>query len=202
MVFEDRDRIARDMHDLVVQRVFAAGMSLQTVLRSAELPQPQHDRIARAIEDLDETIREIRRTIFELHDQETARPANRTVLLREVAQASVLLGFTPSVSISADVETLPGRVADHLLAALREALSNTSRHAQATSAAVTVEVGEEEVILTVTDDGIGLPDVITRESGLANLAARARELAGSCDATTAASGGTVLTWRARTLPEG
>ena len=202
MVFEDRDRIARDMHDLVVQRVFAAGMSLQTVLRSADLPQPQHDRIARAIEDLDETIREIRRTIFELHDQETARPANRTQLLREVAHASVLLGFTPQITITGEVEALPGRVADHLLAALREALSNTSRHAQAAAAWVSVEVSEGEVVLTVTDDGIGLPEVITRESGLANLTARARELAGSCDAVTGPDGGTVLTWRVRTLPVG
>lgn len=194
-VFEDRDRIARDMHDLVVQRVFATGMSLQGSLREEGIPDSVRARIEQAVADLNETIQEIRHTIFELQHTEARHPGVRTRLLREVAQASVLLGFTPGFSAAGPVDALRGPATDHLVAALREALSNAARHAHPTVVTATLVVSETEVTLTVVDNGVGLPRQVTRQSGIANLAARADELGGLSSLTNGADGGAVFIWQ-------
>lgn len=198
-IYEDRDRIARDLHDLVIQRLFATGMSLQGALRLGDLNEGVEDRISRAVDELDETIREIRQTIFALHEP-TSGPATgvRGRVLRETSQSGALLGFEPSVRFVGPVDSLVSdRVSEHLVAALREALSNAVKHAQANRIDVMVEVDPATVMLMVTDDGVGVsPAGPSRRSGVANLSARAQELGGSCVIERRAdSGGTRLVWR-------
>lgn len=196
MVFRDRDRIARDMHDLVVQRVFATGMSLQGALRNEGVPDVVRARIERAITDLDETISEIRRTIFDLHYVADPPTAVGVRIQREILQAAVVLGFTPAVTVSGQVDALPAGVADNLLAALREALSNVARHSQASAVSVAISATEAGAALTVTDDGVGPPPHLTRQSGVANLASRAARLGGVSSLLPAPSGsGAQLHWQ-------
>ncbi len=198
-VYEDRDRIARDLHDLVIQRLFATGMQLQGALRAPGLDNAVRDRMSRAVDEMDETIREIRQTILALHEPSVGPSTGlRGRVLRETAQAAALLGFEPSVSFIRLIEAMVGdTTADHLIAALREALTNAARHAQAGKVKVVVEVIGSEVVLVVTDDGIGVaPDGGGRRSGLANLNARAIGLGGSCALERVSDvGGTRLSWR-------
>ena len=198
-VYEDRDRIARDLHDLVIQRLFATGMQLQGALRAPGLDNAVRDRMSRAVDEMDETIREIRQTILALHEPSVGSSTGlRGRVLRETAQAAALLGFEPSVSFIRLIEAMVGdTTADHLIAALREALTNAARHAQAGKVKVVVEVIGSEVVLVVTDDGIGVaPDGGGRRSGLANLNARAIGLGGSCALERVSDvGGTRLSWR-------
>ena len=198
-VYEDRDRIARDLHDLVIQRLFATGMQLQGALRAPGLDNAVRDRMSRAVDEMDETIREIRQTILALHEPSVGPSTGlRGRVLRETAQAAALLGFEPSVSFIRLIEAMVGdTTADHLIAALREALTNAARHAQGGKVKVVVEVIGSEVVLVVTDDGIGVaPDGGGRRSGLANLNARAIGLGGSCALERVSDvGGTRLSWR-------
>ena len=192
-VFMDRDRIGRDLHDLVIQRLFAVGLTLENAVRLAVRPEVVQ-RITGAVDDIDATIKDIRRTIFEL-----SAPAGsgdiRSALGAEVAAAGSSLGFTPRLQTSGPVETAVGPdLRPHLLAVLRETLSNVSRHARASRAEVALDVGTD-VVLTVTDDGIGLPDG-GRRSGLQNLAERAETCGGSFEVRRAGpDGGTVAIWR-------
>lgn len=197
-IFEDRDRIARDLHDLVIQRLFATGMQLQGALRADGLPASVEDRITRAVDDLDETIREIRQTIFALHepvDTESDRVRGR--VMRECAQSGALLGFSPAVRFVGAVDaSIPPLLVEHVIAVLREALTNAAKHAQADRVEVLVEVDGAWATLTVTDNGVGV-DEIGRRSGLANLAARAAEVGGECRIErVSGQGGTRLIWRA------
>jgi len=196
-VFEDRDRIGRDLHDLVIQRLFATGVQLQRAARVEGVPAEAQERIERAVDDLDATVKEIRQTIFALHDGgAAAAPGVRTRVLAEVAAASAALGFTPSVHFTGTVDALiPEPLADHLVAALREGLSNAARHAGAGSVSVAVVVDAAAVELTVADDGVGLPPD-GRRSGLVNLGARAAEVGGEFSAGPRPGGGTLLVWRA------
>lgn len=182
-VYEDRDRIARDLHDLVIQRLFATGMLLEGARRSAE-PELQ-ERISRVTDELDATIQEIRTTIFALQQDPGEAPAGvRTRVLRETGTAAALLGFQPSVSFTGPVDSRVGEgVTKNLIAALREALSNVSRHAGASRAEVTLDAsaqlpdGRDAVRMTVSDDGRGLRGK-GRSSGLRNLTRRAESLGG------------------------
>ncbi|WP_337489088.1 GAF domain-containing sensor histidine kinase [Streptomyces sp. AA0539] len=203
-VYEDRDRIGRDLHDLVIQRLFAVGMLLEGARRA--LPETAGtgadgdrdrngrsngngvaDRIGKAVTELDATIQEIRTTVFALQQQpDEAQAGLRTRVLRETGTAAQSLGFAPSVSFTGPVDTRVAEgVARNLVAALREALSNAARHARAGRVEVTVDAtaalpdGREAVRLTVADDGVGLPEEgAGRRSGLRNLADRAAELGG------------------------
>jgi signal transduction histidine kinase len=195
-VFEDRDRIARDLHDLVIQRLYATGMSLEGV--SARIGDADTDtgrRVSDAVDALDETIREIRSAIFSLH----ARPATddgglRARILAVADEATGTLGFAPGLRMAGRLDELvPADAADHLLGALREALSNAARHASASKVDVTVEAGPE-LILVVRDNGTGMPGTGPR-SGLANLAERAELLGGMLRTVPAPGGGTELDWR-------
>jgi signal transduction histidine kinase len=198
-VFEDRDRIARDLHDLVIQRLFATGMLLQGTMRVEDVPAGATERIDKAVDELDETIREIRQTIFALHEPVDG-PASglRGRVLRETKQSAAVLGFEPAVrfigAVDASISTETG---EHLIAALREALMNAAKHAHAARVDVLVQIESAAALLVVTDDGIGIPEQgMGRRSGVTNLMARAVECGGSCDLERVnAEGGTRLVWR-------
>ena len=192
-VFEDRDRIARDLHDLVIQRLYATGMSLESLaVRMGESDNAR--RVSSAVDALDETIREIRSAIFSLHSRPASEEAGlRTQILEVVDEAADPLGFAPALRMSGRLDTVPADAGEHLLGALREALSNAARHARASKVEVTVEAGPELVLL-VRDNGIGLPEN-GRRSGLANLTERATLLGGTMRAGPAEGGGTELEWR-------
>lgn len=198
-VFEDRDRIARDLHDLVIQRLFAAGMHLQGTQRIEGLPEQARERLDSVVDELDETIREIRQTIFALHEPVDG-PASgvRGRVLRETKQSASVLGFEPAVRFVGAVDTATSReLEEHLIAALREALMNAAKHAQAGHVDVLVTAQSDGVTLTVTDDGIGIPlNASGRSSGVANLLSRAVELGGTCTLERVNDeGGTRLVWR-------
>ena len=196
-IYEDRDRIARDLHDLVIQRLFATGMQLQGATRHADLPDDVRDRISGAVDDLDETIREIRQTIFALHEPVDATSDSlRARVLRECAQSGALLGFEPVVRFVGPVDALAGpRMSEHVVAVLREALANAAKHAQARRVDVVIEADAARLALIVTDDGVGLVDS-GRRSGLANMSSRAADLGGECTIERVSDdGGTRLRWR-------
>ena len=196
VVFEDRDRIARDLHDLVIQRLFATGMQLESAARLIERPEAA-TRVRRAVDDLDTTIREIRSTIDALQNEpSTGRPSLRSTLFDVIDAGTEQLGFAPAVRLAGLVDTaVPPDLADHLQAVLREALSNAGRHAEANRVEVVLEVGDS-VQLVVRDDGVGLPDGDVRSSGLSNLAERAALVGGTFTATRRPEGGTELVWTA------
>ena len=192
-VFEDRDRIARDLHDLVIQRLYATGMSLQSL--SARMGESDNGRrISSAVDALDETIKEIRSAIFSLHTRPGADLAGlRARILEAVEDATAALGFAPALRMSGRLDDVPADAAEHLVGALREALSNAARHANASKVEVTIEAGLQ-LTLVVRDNGTGMKRVEHR-SGLANLAERAELLGGSLRTGAANGGGTELEWR-------
>ena len=194
-VLGDRDRIARDLHDLVIQRLFATGMALEGAMRGMQ-PPDKVDRVRLAVDDLDATIKEIRTSIFAL--QQPAPHAGegvRQAVLQAVSAARSSMGFDADVVFHGPVDTLvPAAIGEQLLAVLREALSNVARHAAATSASVSITADPSAVELVVTDNGKGVP-VSGRRSGLANLARRASDLGGEFSAEPRDEGGTRVRWR-------
>ncbi|MBH5333947.1 GAF domain-containing sensor histidine kinase [Streptomyces pactum] len=195
-LLEDRDRIARDLHDLAIQRLFATGMTLQSAARLVQ-HEGAAERVSRAVADLDETIKIIRSTIFGLRAREgEAGPGLRARVARAVGETATTLGFPPRLSMEGLLDTdVPPEVADHVMAALTETLSNAARHAHATLVEVSVRATSDEVVLTVTDNGRGIPDG-GRRSGLRNLEERARSLGGGLEIGRPADGGSRLVWRA------
>jgi len=199
-VYEDRDRIARDLHDLVIQRLYATGMSLQGTMPMIGRSEVA-DRVTRAVDAMDETIREIRGAIFALQARDAAAPRDpRADIVRLVEEMTEMLGFAPSLRLGAGLRFLRDEeLADQALIVLREALSNVARHAGATGADVAVDVGDDGFLTaTVTDNGSGIP-AGPRRSGLRNLAERAVALGGELLLTPAEPGaarpGTRLVWR-------
>ncbi len=189
-LFEDRDRIGRDLHDLVIQRLFAVGLSLQSVARVSEVPRVT-ERIEGAVEDLDATIKDIRRSIFALGAAETADDI-QTEVTHLVDRAAATLKFRPSLEIEGPVRTTVNEeVAPHLLAVLGEALSNATRHSGATRIKVRVR-SADSLELVVADNGIGMPEDV-RESGLGNIRERATRLGGVCGVESSDEG-TTITW--------
>lgn len=200
-VLEDRDRIARDLHDLVIQRLFATGMQLEGAVRLiGDRPHDAEVRVRRAVDDLDGTIRELRSTIYGLQAPQDASSSLRALLLQAVDAGAEQLGFAPSLRMDGLLDTsVPQAVGEHLLAALRESLSNAARHAQCASVQVHVAVRDDVLVLEVTDDGVGLSEV-GRRSGLANLAARAAQLGGELELHSQPGKGTRVIWRVPTEP--
>ena len=196
VVFEDRYRIARDLHDLVIQRLFATGMQLEGAARLIDSPEAV-GRVRRSVDELDTTIREIRSTIYALTTDPSGHHSSLRSRVFDVVDSCVeQLGLTPAVRLSGLVDTsVPPDVAEHLLAVLREALSNAARHASADAVDVVLEVSDD-VLLLVRDDGRGMPEQAIRKSGLANLAQRATDVGGSFAVGPGPAGGTELTWRA------
>ncbi len=190
-VYEDRDRIARDLHDHVIQRVFAAGLTLQSVVPRIADPQVQH-RIRDVVRQLDDTVRDIRTSIFDLHttDQPDDGGLRRRVLDTVAGTAGDL---ESTVRTSGAVDTLvTGELATDVVAVVREAVSNAARHSGARHVTVTLDVGGE-VLLEVVDDGRGI-DARTARSGLRNLEDRATRRGGGLTVTRLAEGGTRLRW--------
>ncbi|MFG2147287.1 GAF domain-containing protein [Streptomyces sp. NPDC048696] len=194
-VLRDRDRIARDLHDLAIQRLFATGMTLQSAGRFIE-HEEAGERVARAVDDLDETIKIIRSTIFGLRTREGAGEAGlRARAVRVVGEAAPVLGFAPSVRMEGLLDTdVPKEIADHVVAVLSESLTNIARHAHATRTEVVLATDGREVRLSVTDNGAGIP-ADGRRSGLRNLADRAEQLGGRLELAEAEDGGTALMWQ-------
>ena len=191
-VLQDRERIARELHDKVIQRLFAAGMTLQTTLPIAARTEVA-SRITQAVEEIDETIRDIRRTIFALETR--TRRGVRVDIFAHVDAAREVLGFTPELRLEGPIDSaVPETTADHLLAALFEALSNVAQHAGASKVDVAVEAGDE-LRLEVADDGAGLPDRIEPGQGLRNMERRALELGGDASVRPGKGAGTVVEWR-------
>ncbi|RSM84727.1 sensor histidine kinase [Kibdelosporangium aridum] len=192
VVFEDRERIARDLHDLVIQRVFATGMALEAAAAViAADPEDAAARVRQAVEDLDTTIQEIRTTVFALQHQSTE--SLRSLVLATVDDAKAALGFSPSLRFRGPVDTsVPAEISEHLLPVIREALSNVARHAHATSASIEVALNDD-LMVRITDNGVGIP-AGGRRSGLANMSTRASHLSGTFTIESTKSG-TELRWR-------
>jgi signal transduction histidine kinase len=202
-VYLDRDRIARDLHDLVIQRLYATGMSLQGTMPMISRPEVA-ERVTRAVDDMDQTIREIRGTIFALQARDAGSPSDpRADIVGLVEEMTAVLGFAPSLRLGAGLRTLNSEeLTEQALAVLREALSNMARHAGASQADVTVDVDQDGFLtVIVTDDGTGIP-AGGRRSGLRNLADRAAKLGGELRLGPAGGAaprpGTRLEWRVPT----
>lgn len=192
-ILGDRERIARDLHDVVIQRLFAAGMQLQGAARVAARADVQ-TRIDGVVDDLDTTIRDIRGAIFELRAPHAG--GIRAQIRELVEESRATLGFRPQLVLDGPLDNVVSEpVGVCLVAVLREALSNVGRHAQASEVEVGVEVSGDQVVLTVTDNGVGI-GAATRTGGLHNLQARAEELGGTFCAAPAEPRGTRLVWSA------
>jgi signal transduction histidine kinase len=198
-LYEDRDRIARDLHDLVIQRLYATGMSLEGTMPMITRPEVA-SRITHAVDAMDLTIKDIRATIFGLQARDAGEPDLRGDILDLVEEMTPLFGFAPSLRLGAGLgDEIAPEVAEQALAALREALSNAARHAAATRVDVTVDVDADGMLtVQVIDNGIGIP-ADGRRSGLRNLASRAEKLGGELQLGAADPGepspGTRLEWR-------
>jgi signal transduction histidine kinase len=200
LVYQDRDRIARDLHDLVIQRLYATGMSLQGTMPMISRPEAA-DRVSRAVDDMDETIKEIRGAIFALQARDASGPPDpHAGIVRLVEEMTEVLGFAPSLRLGAGLRTLKSEeLTEQVLAVLREALSNVARHAGASRADVTVDVDRDGILsVIVTDNGTGLSPA-GRRSGLRNLADRAVKRGGELRLSQAEPAtprpGTRLEWR-------
>ena len=177
VLFEDRDRIGRDLHDLVIQRLFAIGLSLDNTGRIVEQP-PAAERISQAVDDIDATIKDIRRTIFQLSAPTDSQDL-RATLARLVDEAAPTLGYRAALTMTGPVASvIDGAVSDNIVAVLREALSNAARHAKATAVEVHIAAGDE-IRLEVRDNGCGLPEELVHRGGLHNLRERAEQLGGT-----------------------
>ncbi|WP_325270205.1 GAF domain-containing sensor histidine kinase [Nocardioides sp.] len=188
-IVSDRDRIARDLHDLVIQRLFATGLQLQGV-RGQVVSPVVADRIDSTVAALDTTIRDIRSTIFAL--QQRGTPSLRAQVTGLALEYERVLGFSPVVRTTGPLDTtVPDDIAEHMVAALREALSNAARHAAASQVSVELVCDATQVTLLVADDGVGIR-AGGRESGLRNLRTRAADLGGVLEVARDEPHGTVL----------
>jgi two-component system, NarL family, sensor histidine kinase DevS len=199
-VLEDRDRIARDLHDAIIQRLFAVGLSLQGLVRHPT-PPAVAERISRAISDIDQAIIQIRSSIFELADS-TSQRGLRSDVLEIVRDLSATLDFDVPVSFEGPVDTaLDPDLSEHILATVREGLTNIARHAAASSARVHLGVDDEWCVLEIIDNGQGIAAATPKSSdgglGLGNLRRRAQKHGGDLAITSPPGGGTILTWRVR-----
>jgi signal transduction histidine kinase len=191
---EDRDRIARDLHDSVIQRLFAIGLSLQGTARLVERPEAVM-RIGEAIDKLDETIRQLRKAIFDI-ELTISKEGLHPKVLDLVHELRSVLAVHPQLSFSGPVDVLvTGQLAEEVLAVLREALTNVGKHAAATQVVVRVAVGSE-LRVVVADDGVGMNGARGSPGGLGlkNMRQRAERLGGSMEIGTSREGGTRLTW--------
>jgi PAS domain S-box-containing protein len=191
-LFEDRERIARDLHDVVIQRIFAAGLSLES-LRAQVSPASAAAKIQQTVDQLDNAMRELRSTIFGLNSFEARIPIEKQIHDLVYAHHATL-GFQPDVVLPEHIESVPLVVIEQLLPTVNEALSNVAKHAHATSVDVVIDLTDDELILAVTDNGKGIDADALRGKGLTNLERRALRLGGSARIEAPATGGTRLSW--------
>lgn len=194
-LLEDRQRIARDLHDTVIQEVIGVGMQLDAASHITSDPAIR-DLSNVLIDQLDETIRRLRTVVFDARSRPVAQSTSEAVrsLVSEAARA---LGHPPALTVTGDLDALPPAVTEHLIPALREALSNVARHARATETTVKITVVDREIVLTVDDNGCGPGNGTNTGNGIGNLQERAGILAGSAALTPLPGGGSRLTWTAR-----
>jgi signal transduction histidine kinase len=198
VLLEDRDRIAKDLHDTVIQRLFATAMGLMAAIKITQKREVAV-RVQRAVDDLDDTIRQIRSSIFALQGPETDETSLRSRVHALADRAAEHLGFAPSVRLDGLLDTsVDEEIGEQLLAVVREALSNVARHAHATETSLNIDVGDD-VTVRVQDNGVGITEG-GRRSGLRNVEARAEDLGGTCTAGRRPEGGTVLVWRVPLKP--
>ena len=191
-VADDRDRIARDLHDIVIQRLFASGLALQALLQRADPSMAA--RIEGVVEDLDQTISDIRSTIFALQAVHAGDAGVRLSILEVTRDAARALGFEPRVQFDGPIETVDPDVAEHAVAVAREALANVARHAGASAAILHLAVSEGVVTLAVTDDGRGIPHDRPTGNGLGNMRWRADSLGGTFTIESVDRPGTTVVW--------
>jgi signal transduction histidine kinase len=194
-VLHDQERIARDLHDTVIQRLFATGLSLQAAARQTD--EPATSRLMSAVDDLDDTIRQIRTVIFGLERSAAGAPTSlRGRLLEVCAEASRVLGFEPAIRFDGPIDVAVGGTdASDVVPVVREALSNVARHAGASRVDVEVTVADGQLSVVVTDDGRGLGDrAPSGGHGVENLRARAARRGGAFELGDGAAGGTTLRW--------
>ncbi|WAB83909.1 GAF domain-containing protein [Microcella daejeonensis] len=196
MVLDDRSRIAADLHDHVIQRIFAAGLGLQAAAGRIE-DTAVREQLEELVETLDESILAIRSTVFALTARHMDDPPLRHRILDLISDMSAMLPAAPRLALSGPIDFgLPPDMADDLLGVIREALTNVAKHSGARSAAVSVQVSEGRVTLEVDDDGKGTPAGIRRRSGMANIVRRAERWRGAAGYGDRTGGGTVITWTA------
>lgn len=193
-VTTERERIARDLHDTIIQSLFATGMSMQAVMGRID-DEIARGRLSNSIDALDDCIRKIRTVIFGLTAHSAWGRGLRGEILKVAADQSQVLGFEPSVVFAGSVDSLDDDHAGHVVATVREAMSNIARHAKATSASVGVDA-RDELVVTVADNGVGMPTGKYPRSGLANLEHRAIELGGQLTVTSEPDNGTEIELRA------
>lgn len=198
LVLEDRERIARELHDTVIQRIFATGLALQGIA-ARQVDADVVARLQTAVDDLDDTVRHIRTTIFELQRARLPGRSVRQEVLDLVGESAATLRFDPVVQFDGPIDSVvPPVVADHVLAVVRESLANMAKHAEATRAEVRLRVADQQLVLLVADDGVGIAaDPSTDEHhghGLRNLAKRADQLGGSLEVQSALDAGTTIVW--------
>lgn len=191
-LLEDRDRIARDMHDHVIQRLFATGLSLQSTSRLTKHPSIRV-RLNEAVDNLDAAIKDIRQTIFALHRAKPT-PELREEIVEVVTGSTQSLGFVPKCTIDGHLESLTAELEADLFAVVREGLANVVRHAEASSVSVRISI-DDMVRIEVVDDGVGISPAVI-QSGLANLRERAESRGGSLQLLPGTPHGTVLVWQA------
>lgn len=195
-VLEDRERIGRDLHDNVIQRLFATGLGLQALARRIEDRPEVLARVEESVDALDETIREIRSTIFQLQTGDAVGAGLRRRLLALATELAATLGFQPRVSFVGPVDTaVTPTVAEHVPPVLREALTNVAKHAHATRVEVAVAISSGALVLEIADDGRGPGDGTGAGLGLANLRQRAERLGGTSAIGGSELGGTLLRWQ-------
>jgi len=190
-VVVDRDRIARDLHDQVIQRLFAVGLGIEGTRRRSDSPAVT-SRLTQHIDQLQDVIEEIRSAIFALHAQRGAGRGLRARLQNAIADTTADSAIRTTVRLSGAFDRVPAGLAEHAEAVVREAVTNVLRHARAAELAVTVSL-DGDLVVEVSDTGIGMPDAVAR-SGLRNLEQRAAEAGGSLRLDRPAGGGTSLVW--------
>lgn len=191
---DERERIARDLHDTVIQRLFAVGLSLQASMARIE-PGPAADRMNLAIDDIDETIRDIRSAIFALHTRRPGGASLRDDVLTIAREAARALGFEPEVAFDGPIDSAASdAMHEHLVSTLREALSNVAKHAHASRVEVDVTIRQNSLVLVVIDDGTGIDDQADAGNGLVNMRERAAGLGGHCQIRPSRAGGTTVDW--------
>lgn len=190
----ERERVARDLHDHVIQRLFAIGLGLQN-LSGAVVDEAQRQRLEESVEQIDEAILDLRAAIFDLRSLAGGRAASLRHRLRDIATTAPETGPTVVIRVEGPVDTLvTGALRDHAEAVVREAVSNAVRHAHATAVTVLVAATPSEVTLVISDNGGGIPAGVPR-SGLRHIVDRATGCGGSTTIDTSPETGTTITWR-------
>ena len=193
LLAEDHERIARDLHDTVIQRLFAAGLSLQSVL--PVVPDSAKAKIERILDDQDDAIRELRTAIFGLSSKRAAGRTLRVVVNQLVDESARVLGFRPTLHFNGVLDSVDSEVTEELAAVVREALSNVARHSRARKVEVSLSHVGERLMAVVSDDGHGIPSSHRLGSGLLNMHDRAARLNGTCTVTSGEGAGTTVRWQ-------